>query len=332
VAGEGYHRRAGGPHAEVVALSAAGKKAKGADLYVTLEPCCHHGRTPPCTDAIAAAGIRRVFVGARDPNPQVSGRGMKALRAMGVEVVQGILEDACAAINEPYNKFMREGMPHVTAKAASTLDGKIAAADGSSRWITNGRCRRYVHELRGRSDAVMVGAGTVLRDDPSLSVRLSGWRGREPIAVVVDGRLRIPARARLLRRPKGSLIVLTTRRANPARMRRIESLGHRVIVCRQSRGGLVDLRDALSALGAAGVLSVMIEGGGRLFSSLVKEGLVDRMVVCIAPKLLGGRGLDMLPGIACRGVGGAVELCDVTVKAFDDNVVVEGAVRKGRVR
>lgn len=329
VVGLGFHHRAGLPHAEVGALDAAGSRARGADLYVTLEPCCHEGRTPPCVDAIERAGIARVFVGVRDPNPRVNGRGMRALRARGIEVMEGVLGKQCCGLNASYNKFIRTGLPFVTAKAALTLDGKIAASSGHSRWITNAQCREYVHELRAISDAVMVGGGTVRQDDPRLDVRLKGRSRARTRTIVVDETLRLPRRARIFKRPPGELLIVTTRSASDARVRWIKAQGHELIFCRATSSGLVDLKQALTELGKRGIVSALLEGGGLLFASFLRAGLIDRMVACIAPKLVGGHGVDFLPGAFARRMEDAIELRDVQIRSIGDNVVIDGFV-KGR--
>ncbi len=326
IAGEGFHRRAGTPHAEVHALREAGKRAAGADLYVTLEPCCHFGRTPPCVPAIVEAGIRRVIVGTRDPNPRVDGRGIAALKKAGIRVVEGVLGDSCREINEAYNTFISAGRPFVTAKVALTLDGKIAARDGSSRWITNAESRRYVHELRSRSDAVMVGLGTVQEDDPELTVRLPGRSKSQPIAVVVDEELSAPRKSRIFKRRGGGLVVAVTHRAPPARVRWAQGLGHRVLPCRALSDGRVHPAHLLAQLGTLGITSVLLEGGGRLFADFLRRGLIDRLICCIAPKLVGGEGRDFLPGFGVGGMAKAIALHGVTIKAFGDNVIVEGAL------
>jgi len=327
VVGEGYHARAGAPHAEVHALRRAGRRARGADMYVTLEPCCHDGRTPPCVPAIVEAGIRRVFVGTRDPNPLVNGRGMRALKRAGVRVVEGVLEERCRGINEAYNKFIRSGVPYVVAKVALSLDGKIASRFGDSKWITNRLCRAYVHRLRAQSDCVMVGAGTVAADDPRLTARVPGLR-RRPVAVVVDGSLRIPRGARLLSRRPGELVVATTRRAPKSALRFIEGKGHRVVICRSGAGGRVLLPDLMRKLGGIGLTSILLEGGGELFADFFRGGLVDRVVCCIAPKLMGGEGKDFLPGMSASRIDQAIRLAECTVEIMGDNVIVEGRPRK----
>ncbi len=324
IIGEGYHAKAGEPHAEVHALREAGEAAKGADLYVTLEPCCHEGRTPPCADAIVRAGIARVFIGAGDPNPQVDGKGIALLCKAGVEVELGVMSDACRAINEAYNKFMDRGIPFVTAKVALTLDGKIAANSGDSKWITNEECRRFVHELRARSDAVIVGGGTVRSDDPRLDVRLEGDRDASPKAVVLDEALDIPKGARLLSRQPGGLICITTASAPDVDIDRIRSQGHEVIVCEANGEGFVDVGHALAELGRRGIASLLLEGGGRIFASFAAAGMIDRLIACVAPKLMGGGGKDFLPGLKCDAMKDAIELERVNFGAYGDNMVMDG--------
>lgn len=326
IVGEGYHRRAGTPHAEVHALRGAGKKARGADLYVTLEPCCHTGRTPPCTEAIIEAGISQVFVGARDPNPKVNGRGVRALRNAGIHVTEGVLEASCGEINRAYNRFITTGMPFVTAKAALTIDGKIGTAGGDSRWITNAACRRYVHELRSNVDAIMIGGGTIRMDDPRLTVRLSGWHGIQPRILIVDAKLDIPRYSNIMSRPAGSLIFATTNQAPLSRIKWINERGHRVIVCRATKDGRVFLPQAMREIAKQGIGSVLLEGGGHLFADAISRGLVQRLVACIAPKLLGGGSRDFLPGLSVRAMKDAIELEGASVKTFGDNVVVEGTL------
>jgi diaminohydroxyphosphoribosylaminopyrimidine deaminase/5-amino-6-(5-phosphoribosylamino)uracil reductase len=326
IVGEGFHARAGLAHAETVALEDAGRDARGADLFVTLEPCCHKGRTPPCVDAIVAAGISRVFIGTRDPNSLVNGKGIAALRRAGIDVKTGVLRDRCREINEVYEKFMRTGLPFVTAKVALTLDGKIAAIGGDSKWITNSKCRRYVHELRSLSDAVMVGGGTVRRDDPRLTARIKGV-GRGPKAIAMDEKLALPRSSKIFARRRGDLICITTKSAAPSRMRWVESKGHTVIVSRSHRGGLIDPASALRDLAKRGISSILLEGGGAMFAAFMEARLIDRLVVCVAPKLVGGDGLDFLPGMKTGSMGEAVRLADVRVKSFDDNIVIEGYPR-----
>ena len=291
VVGEGFHRRAGGPHAEVVALDQAGKAARGADLYVTLEPCHLTGRTPPCTDRIRAAGIRRVFVGTRDPNPREAGRGIATLRRAGIEVKEDVLGPACRALNEVYNVFIREGRPHLHLKLASSLDGRIAAAGGDARWISSEESRRHVHRLRARCSAVMVGTGTALKDDPRLDVR--HVRGKNPAAVVLDARLELSPEARLLAPGRGAPVyVYTARSASADRAREIEAAGASIVRVPARRGRL-DLPAVCADLLGRGVYSLLVEGGATLAGALVEAGLVDKLEIHLAPRLLGANGVPL---------------------------------------
>lgn len=332
VIGEGYHRMAGSPHAEIHALKQAGEGAQGADLFVTLEPCCHHGRTPPCTDAIITAGIRRVFIGQRDPNPIVSGRGIKALRASGVEIVEDVLLDSCIAINEAYSKHIATGLPLVIAKVALTLDGKIATKNGDSKWITSAECREYVHRLRAKVDAVMVGGGTVRTDDPRLTVRIPKWGGMQPQAIVVDEKLRFDRKMKIFHRPAGGCIAVTTDRANNGMVKFLNSRGHHVVVCKAQRDWRVSIPNMLKALGLMGVTSILLEGGGELFASFFKAKAIDRIVACIAPKIVGGCGRDFLPGVELGMMKDVVTLDDVEIKRFASDIVVEGRMTSGKKR
>lgn len=327
IVGEGYHRRAGLAHAEINALRDAGRAAYGADLYVTLEPCVHFGRTPPCVDAIARAGIKGVYIGARDPNPIVNGRGIRALKIAGIHVVEGVLEESCRKINEAYNKFIVSGIPFVTAKVALSLDGKMAAAGGDSKWITNDECRAYVHKLRGQVDAVMAGGGTARRDNPKLNVRLKSWHGIEPKAVIVDESLKLPKKLSIFKRAHGQTIIVTTSSASKAMKRFLERKGHIVIVCRSTAGGRVFLPHALRELGKRGISSILLEGGGELFADFFRRKLVDHAVICLAPKLMGGGCADFLPGLSIRHISNAMSLHDAQIQTFGDNVVVEGSLR-----
>ncbi|HUV04477.1 MAG TPA: bifunctional diaminohydroxyphosphoribosylaminopyrimidine deaminase/5-amino-6-(5-phosphoribosylamino)uracil reductase RibD [Armatimonadota bacterium] len=287
IVGEGCHPRAGEPHAEVFALERAGPLANGADLYVTLEPCCHHGRTPPCTDAIIRSGVRRVFAAMIDPGPTVSGKGIEILRSAGIEVQVGLLEPQARRLNEAYIKRVTTGLPFVLWKAAMTLDGKIATRTGDSRWITGERARKEVHRLRSRYDAVLVGIGTVLADDPELTVR--GIRGAvNPLRVVVDSRASLPLDARVLDSEAQTLVAVTGN-APEEKVEALRNAGARVLVLPAWAGGQVDLRALMSELSNQGLNGVLLEGGGELAASMLEMGLVDKGLIFIAPKIVGGR-------------------------------------------
>jgi len=286
VLGLGHHRKAGGAHAEVEALREAGKKARGADLYVTLEPCNHQGRTPPCTDAILSAGIARVFIGSIDPNPLVKGKGAQRLRAAGVAVRTGVLGEACDAANEMWFKFITRKLPWVVLKAAVTLDGKLATASGDSRWVSGPRSREMAHALRDELDAVLVGIGTALADDPRLTARGRGQR--DPVRVVVDSAARLPPDARVLRqRSQAPTLVACTLRADPRRVKALQRAGAEIVRC-QSRDGRVDLKDLLERLAGRGLTSVLVEGGAAIHGSFLTGRLWDELYLFIAPKVAGG--------------------------------------------
>jgi len=289
VIGEGWHTRPGAPHAEVVALERAGARARGARLYVNLEPCCHHGRTPPCTDAILAAGVAEVVASMRDPDRRVNGRGVRVLRGAGVRVRVGGLRREAAQLNEAFLRWQRAGSPFVTLKAGMTVDGRIATSSGESRWITSPAARAAARRLRRRHDAVVVGVGTILADDPVLRTGgadavLDGG----PARVVLDSRLRTPPGARILRSAGGPVLVITAAGAPAGRRRRLERAGAVVIEVAGGAGG-VDIREALRELGRRGLANVLIEGGGEVLGSALDAGIGDRVVLFIAPRLLGGR-------------------------------------------
>lgn len=294
--GEGWHPKVGEPHAEVFALRRAGERARGATAFVTLEPCSHQGRTPPCADALLAAGVRRVVCAMADPDVRVAGSGFEKLRAGGVEVSVGLLEAEARALNAAYIKHRISGLPWVVLKTAMTLDGKIAASTGDSQWITSPIARLAVHrQLRDRCDAILTGVGTVLADDPSLTTRLTHKAGRNPWRIVVDSHLRTPLNSQVVRQAitDGRTILASTADADPARQAAVESRGCLVLTC-EAVNGRVDLADLLRRLGTRGdMISVLIESGGQLAASLLAQNLADRWLAFIAPKVIGG---DAAPG------------------------------------
>lgn len=328
VVGEGYHRRAGAPHAEVEALAASGERARGATFYVTLEPCIHHGRTPPCVPAILAAGVRRVVVAVQDPNPMVNGRGIDALRRAGCEVSVGCMADAARDQNRAFFVYMTLRRPLVTLKAAMTLDGKIAAWDGNSRWITGEPARLEVHRLRSESDAVAVGIGTVLQDDPELTVRLPTPWAREPYRIVVDSHCRIPLDARVLSAGQPQRTVIATTDAAPGeRVRALEARGVTLLRL-PSRDGRVDLSALLRELAALEVTAVLLEGGGELNAAFLEAGLVDCVRLFVAPLLLGGRQAPGPVGGAGRGLKEAFRLDGVRVRTVGEDLLIEGNLHR----
>ncbi len=328
VIGEGYHREAGAPHAEVEALKAAGEGARGATLFVTLEPCIHQGRTGPCVPVVLAAGVRRVVVATADPNPKVNGRGLTTLRAAGVEVTVGILEADARELNRAFFTYMMERRPVVTLKAACSLDGKIAAWDMTSRWITGEPARQEAHRLRSRMDAIVVGIGTVLADDPLLTVRLPEPWPREPFRVVVDSRARTPVTARVLTagRPERTLIAVIES-APRDRIGKLEATGAAVLLL-PSRDGRVDLPSLLRALADREVMALLLEGGAELNAAFLEAGLVDRVALFTAPLLLGGARAPSLVGGRGRSLKEAFRLSQMTVRQVADDFLIEGDIEK----
>jgi diaminohydroxyphosphoribosylaminopyrimidine deaminase/5-amino-6-(5-phosphoribosylamino)uracil reductase len=291
VVGEGWHPKAGEPHAEVFALRDAGERARGGAAFVTLEPCSHHGRTPPCADALLAAGVKRVVCAMADPDLRVSGRGFEKLRQGGVEVSVGLLEAEARALNAAYIKHRMTGLPWVVLKTAMTLDGKIATDTGDSKWITSPIARKAVHrQLRDRCDGIMTGVGTVLADDPALTTRLTHKAGRNPLRVIVDSHLRTPLDSQVVKQSAldGRTIVAAVLDADPQRRAALEERGCRILLC-EPGSGRVDLTDLIRQLGTVGSMtSVLVESGGQLAASLLSAHLVDRWLAFIAPKIIGG--------------------------------------------
>ncbi len=325
IVGEGFHPRAGEPHAEVFALREAGEAARGADLYVTLEPCCHHGRTGPCTEAVLAAGIARVFVGVLDPNPKVSGGGVAILRSAGVAVEAPVLETECRRLIAPFAKHITTGAPYVILKSAMTLDGRIASGAGDSRWISSEASRAHVHRLRDTVDAIMVGIGTVLQDDPRLTTRLPEG-GRDADRIVVDARLQIPEDAALLDlHSSAATVIATTSHAPAEKIERLRRRGVQVLEFPIAKAGGVDLCALMQRLGALGYQSVLLEGGARLNGAALREGIVDRVQIFIAPLLLGGDdGPSLAAGTGMPTIAEAKRLKDVRVTRFGDDTLIEG--------
>jgi diaminohydroxyphosphoribosylaminopyrimidine deaminase/5-amino-6-(5-phosphoribosylamino)uracil reductase len=299
VVGRGATAPGGRPHAETVALAMAGEQARGATAYVTLEPCCHHGATPPCTDALIAAGVARVVAAVRDPDPRVNGEGLARLRAAGIAVEEGLLGDEAEGVAAGFLSRVRTGRPALTLKLAATLDGRIATHQGESRWITGEPARRAAHALRGRHDAVLVGIGTALTDDPELTCRLPGFRARPLVRIVADSGLRLPLTAKLVATAREAPTwILHREGADAMRAAALEALGLRLFSLPAASVG-IDLEAALAALGAAGLTSVLAEGGAGLVAGLVRADLVDRLVWFHAPALLGA---DAWPAAGALGI------------------------------
>lgn len=332
VVGRGFHARAGTPHAEVVALKDAGEKARGATLYVTLEPCCHHGRTGPCTEAVIGAGVKRVVAAMADPNPLVAGKGLARLKNAGLEVEVGVMEEESWGLNEVFIKYITAGLPFVVMKAAVSLDGKIATRTGDSRWITGPEARQYGHRLRDRYDAIMVGVNTVLADDPSLTTRLPEG-GRDPVRLVLDSLARTPPGSRVINSPSGSpAIIAATDRAPRERVRRLEEAGAQVISLPGPPGdGRVDLQALMRELALREITSVLVEGGGQVHASALAAGIVDKVAWFIAPKLIGGKDAPgPLAGQGPERLAEATLLERVSVSRMGNDIFVEGYIPKRR--
>lgn len=312
VVGTGYHRKAGGPHAEIFALRTAGRRARGATLYVTLEPCSSWGRTGPCTEAILAAGIRRVVVACRDPNPRHNGRGLRRLRACGVAVTCGVCAEEGGRLMRPFAKWITTGMPFVTLKLAMTLDGRIADSSNRSKWITGPEARKAVKRLRDRVDAILVGGRTIRMDDPSL---LPGRADRTPWRVVLDSFGALAAGSNVLSdRFAERTVIVTTKRCSARRRLRYEQSGAAVVPVRAMRSGRVDLGRMLAALGKMGVLHVLCEGGGELAEGLIRSGTADELLLFVAPRVLGGhRAVPAVGGqgwLLAKAPGFVIESCE----------------------
>ncbi len=328
IVGEGYHSRAGEKHAEIEALAAAGEEARGATLYVNLEPCVHHGRTPPCVPPILAAGIGCVVAAVGDPNPKVSGRGIEALGRAGCRTILGVMEEEARALNRQFFTYILERRPLVTLKAAMSLDGKIAGWDRSSRWITGGPARLEAHRLRAYSDAVAVGIGTVLQDDPELSVRLPEPWPREPYRVVVDSACRTPLDAKLFSSGSpGRTLIATTEAAPAERVGALEARGARVARL-PSRDGRVDLQALAALLADLEVTALLLEGGSELNAGFLEAGLVDRVALFFAPVILGGARAPTTVGGHGRSLKEAFRLSGITARQVGDDILVEGEIER----
>ncbi len=330
IVGRGYHQGPGQPHAEILALKQAGSRAKGATLYVTLEPCCHLlKRTPPCVPAVIQSGVKEVVVAMTDPNPMVKGRGVASLRRAGIVVTTGIAGEEALQLNRDYLHWVRTGRPYVILKAGMTLDGKVATAKGESRWITGPLARRELHRLRGQVDAVLVGVGTVLKDNPSLTARLSDrpvkLAPKQPLRVVLDSQLRTKPTARVCAtQDLAKTLIATTSRAATSRRRLLELAGVEVVSL-SAKNGQVPLRALMALLGKRGITSVLIEGGSTVNAAALRAKLVNHVLLYLAPTLMGGQDAKaMIGGRSPKRLAQALALHHVTVRRIGDDVVVEG--------
>lgn len=319
----GHHARAGGPHAEIMALRAAApREARGATIYVTLEPCCHQGKTPPCTEALIAAKPARVVVGTRDPNPRVAGRGIRALRAAGIDVRVGVLETECREVIRGFATWIRTGSPWVHLKLAASLDGRIATRTGASKWISSPESRRLVQQMRARVDAVLVGVGTVLADDPRLTCRLKG--ARQPLRIVLDHRLRTPATASVVT-GRGSCLVVCGHGSSPRRRRRLEAAGAEVLEVpkKPARAGW---RALLGELGGRGMHEVLVEGGAAVAASALRARVVNGLTFFYNPRLIGGDGLAMVGPLGVVDPRGALTVVTESWRTSGPDLVWNGVV------
>lgn len=329
VVGAGFHEVVGGPHAEVNAIDAAGKHAAGATLYVTLEPCNHTGRTPPCTRKILDAGISRVVVAMPDPNGNVVGGGLAFLKQHGLEVVCGVCEAQARKLNEAFITYVTTGLPFVIAKCAATLDGRIATRSGDSKWVTGAAARRYVHRLRHAVDAIMVGINTVRKDDPSLTTRREDRKGKDPARIILDTQLSISPHAKVLRQDSAADTILVAAQTVAQGKKAIfDKAGVRVIEA-PLKHGQIDMAALMPQLSDMGISSLLIEGGSQVLGSAFRAGIVDKVQFFFAPKILGGDdGIPICSGPGAELMGQCIGLKDIVVQRFDDDVLIEGYVDK----
>ena len=325
VVGHGFHEKAGQPHAEILALRMAGDLAKGATLYLTLEPCVHWGRTPPCVDTVLAAGLNRAVISAVDPNPLVHTKGIRRLEEAGLDVGVGLLAERNAALNEAYAKSITRRVPFVTLKAALTLDGKIACRTGDSQWISSAGTRNYIHLLRGEHDAIMIGANTLVADDPILTVRHANWGAKKIVRIILDSSLRFPLKARILATlARGRVIVFAGSGAPAAKARALEARGVEVVIP-SGRKKRWSLERVLAELGRREIMALLVEGGTRLFTAFVENGLADKAVLTYAPRLFGGADAPgFIGGKGVAKVGEALALKKARSFSVEHDIILEG--------
>ncbi len=325
IVGWGYHQAAGKPHAEIIALERAGKEAQGATLYLTLEPCVHWGKTPPCADRLATVGLKRAVISTYDPNPVVYRKGVARLKAAGVEVVTGVLAEKQARLNEAYNKYIVSQVPYVTLKAAVSLDGKMATSAGRSRWLTSAESRQLAQRLRAEQDGIMVGIKTVLTDDPRLTVRLENFVKKRWFRIVLDSSLCLPPAARLLKNPdEGKVLIFTGYKSSNEKAKRLEERGAEVIRIPEKKGYL-SLAAVLQELGKREIASVLVEGGPRLLTSCLEQKLVDKVFIFISPQFIGGeKAPTMFEGQGVSRLSRAARLKSIRTFRLNNDLIVEG--------
>jgi diaminohydroxyphosphoribosylaminopyrimidine deaminase/5-amino-6-(5-phosphoribosylamino)uracil reductase len=321
VVGEGCHAKAGGDHAEIVALQQAREEARGAVLYLNLEPCTHYGKTPPCAPRVIQSKVKRVVIGMEDPNPLVKGKGVETLKRAGLEVEVGILERECRKLNEAFSKYILEKQPFIILKVAATLDGKIATRNGDSKWISGEASRHLVHQLRDQVDGVLVGIGTVLKDDPKLTARIS--KGRDPYRIVLDSRLRIPEEAKVIGASPSKTIIVSTEIAPKDKTKKLEKKGAQVLLL-DSKEGKINLKSCLSKLGEIGMMSVMVEGGSQVNGSFLDEALIDKLLLFLSPKMMGDpQALGIFGGKEISTVQEVTTLKEMKTRRVGEDILLE---------
>jgi diaminohydroxyphosphoribosylaminopyrimidine deaminase / 5-amino-6-(5-phosphoribosylamino)uracil reductase len=323
IIGAGYHEKFGGNHAEINAINSAQENLEGATLYINLEPCSHQGKTPPCVDKIIERKMKRVVVGTLDMNRLVSGAGVKKLKAAGIEVKVGLLEKECVELNKFFFKYITKKIPYVTLKAAQTIDGKIADTAGNSKWVSSVSSRRYVHSLRAKYDAVLIGSGTVLADDPSLTVRLT--EGRNPKRIVLDSNLILTSDYKIIRNNADKNLIVVTSKKNISKKRRIKklnSLGAKVLFVRENKNGMINLKSAMLELAKHEIASVLVEGGSEIYTSFVRENFFDNIVLFVSPKIL-GPGLSFVNAFGNGTLKNALKVKFESVETIDEDLLVE---------
>lgn len=327
VIGKGYHKFFGGPHAEVYALREAGNDAKNADIYVTLEPCSHYGKTPPCAEAIVKAGIKRAVIGSVDPNPIVSGRGVKILKDNGIEVITGVMEKEALKVNEIFMNYIKSKTPFVILKSAVTMDGKIATISGQSKWITGEKSRLRVHEIRNRVMAIMVGVGTVILDDPLLTTRLEE-KCKSPTAVIVDSKLRVPLKSKIFETSnKRKIIIACTKNFDRDKAEKLKAMGVSIIICPEDKNKRVDLKYLTNKLGEDGIDSILIEGGSELNFSALKSGIVNKVIYFVAPKIFGGKtAKTSVEGDGIEDIKDEIKLKDIHSESIGEDIMIQAYV------
>jgi len=321
VVGEGYHAKAGEAHAEIVALQKARQEARGAVLYLNLEPCTHYGKTPPCAPQVIQSSVKRVVIGMEDPNPLIKGRGVEALRKAGLNVEVGILERECRRLNEAFCKYILKKEPFVILKVAATSDGKIATRNGDSKWISGEASRHLVHQLRDQVDGVLVGIGTVLKDNPKLTARIV--KGRDPYRVVLDSQLKTPDGAEVIRTSPSKTIIASTEKAPKDKIEKLEKKGAQVLLF-DTKEGKINLKSCLSKLGEIGIMSLMVEGGGRVNGSFLDEGLVDKLLLFLSPKIIGDpKALGIFGGKGVSNIQEAIALKEMKTRRVGKDILSE---------